>query len=184
MINRISKTQEIRNVRPVSSLSMTNKYSSKYAETNQDKLFKRDSYEPSLISEEILKSEDDFIYEDYIINLISSENKNFKNVYNELKNVEYIDLPMAVEQVANKLTSACEIRKMYVVYNDVYSLLFNYHKKELATNLFRKEVIDLNITDDKILKIYGKIEKHGKYNLKIALEEVKDFRRVVDVLSA
>lgn len=180
--NRIANSKYKRNVKSVTPPYLANKYSNKHAESTSRDIVCKESLE-NIATDSASKNNDKFVYEEYIARLISSEDGSFRYMYKQLNEVIYTELPRAVEYVVSKLNLICKDKQIYLAHDEMYSFLFNYHKKRLAISLFRNSVTDLNLSNARILEIYSKIGEYDKYNLHRALIETENFAKLVKVLS-
>lgn len=146
-----------------------------------------DSYEPTnqeLSKETIQQDFDDFVYEDYIIELIYPNHISFREIYNELSEVDFVDLPKLIKRIVNESVRIADKRKIFIDGDKMYNFLFSKHNINLAIKFLKNNVVDLDISNEKIIRIYDKIKIEENYNYDVAVKEVNKFVNFVELLSA
>lgn len=173
------------------NLSSKNKYTQDSPQhepsVNLNHLSRLDSYEPTNqeLSKDIIQQDfDDFVYEDYIIELIYPNHTSFREIYDELAEVNLVDLPELIKKIVNELVRIANKRKIFIDEDKIYDLLFSRNKMDLAMKFFKKNIVDLDISDEKIIRIYDKVEIDENYNYDIAVKEIDKFMNFVELLSA
>lgn len=73
-------------------------------EVHLDKPRERDGYEAGELYKGIIKKGAKFIYEDYIIKLIYTDNESFRKVYDKLEQVDYLNLSITIEEIIQNIT--------------------------------------------------------------------------------
>ena len=132
---------------------------------------------------EIVKLGDNFVYEDYLIKMIYSSDKEFKKLYNKVNDVNFLSLPVLIEEISEELIRLCDERRIYISEEKIYNHLLQKYKYTLALEYFFDNVVDVKFNDEKVLKIYKKLEKHNDYTKEEAEKEIWTFANLVNLLA-
>ena len=109
--------------------------------------------------------------------------KGFQEKFNDLQKTELIKLPENVENFvtetqAYEYTENKEETNRYHLYSEIFTDL----RLEAALNHFRKNVQDVEISDEKIKVAYERLSEPWVSNYEDAEHEVKEFIKFVNLL--
>lgn len=113
--------------------------------------------------------------------------KGFNEEFESLKEVKLLNLPNEIDEFVNRVEiyEANPVNKVdyeinrYHLYNEIFTEL----RHKAALTHFKENVKDLIIGDDRIIKVYMRLEEDWVSNCEDATDEVNKFHKFTNLLA-
>lgn len=143
-----------------------------------------DTEEEALAYIEKCKNETKFKTEEEIIDFLIQKSENLANLYKITFNSDLALLPYRVNVLSKLIGEESDKYNIDYNYHHIYNSLFKTFRVDLAILKFREIVNDVELSDEKIKRIYEKMEVDWCPGIETALEEVEDFIKFARLLAS
>lgn len=143
-----------------------------------------DTEEEALAYIENYKNKISFKTEKEMIKFLIENSENFASLYKNTVRADFTLLPAYVDELSKLIGKESDKYNLHYNYHHTYNSLFKDFNVNSAILKFRNIVSDVELSDEKIKRIYKELEADWCPGADTALEEVEEFIKFARLLSS